>query len=100
MHNGKSLTAKDGKLEEGTEVVQYDYQGLDSQKWILRSNENGGLIISPLNNLDVSISIKGNVANGSELILSNTKYNNNQIFNLDNLSYETRTQENLSLIHI
>ena len=31
MHTRKSLTVKDGILEEGTEIVQAEYEGLDSQ---------------------------------------------------------------------
>ena len=30
MHTGKSLTVKDGKIEEGAEIVQYEYEGLES----------------------------------------------------------------------
>ena len=94
MHNGKSLTAKNNSLKEGTPIVQYDYQGLSSQKWVLRNNKNGGLVISPLNNLELSISIKGSIKNGDELILSNINYNNSQLFNLYNLSNEGKTHEN------
>ena len=34
-HTGKSLTAKNYNIKEGTEIVQNDYVGNDSQKWIL-----------------------------------------------------------------
>ena len=37
-HSGKSLTVKDNNLGEGTDIVQYDYQALDSQKWIIRDS--------------------------------------------------------------
>src|SRR5699024_4808077 len=73
MHTGKSLTVKDNNIVEGTEIVQEDYQGWDSQKWILRDSYKNGWIISLLNNPQLSISIEGNIANGSKMILSKTK---------------------------
>ena len=79
-HTGKSLTAKGNNLKEGTEIVQYDYKGWDSQKWILRDSNKNGWIISPLTNPQLAITIKGNIANGSILVLSKTKNNNNQMF--------------------
>ena len=93
MHNGKSLTVKDGNLKAGAQIVQYDYQGLDSQKWYIRKDENDALIISPLSNLQLSISCKGSIVNGAELILSNTNYEDNQKFNLYDLSDEQKTKK-------
>ena len=37
-HSGKSLTVKGNNLAKGTDIVQYDYQGLDSQKWMIRDS--------------------------------------------------------------
>ena len=54
MHTGKSLTVKDNDMQEGTEIVQSDYQGLDSQKWQIRDSGKSGWIISPLSNLQLS----------------------------------------------
>ena len=90
-HTGKSLTAKGGKIEEGTQVVQADYQGLDSQKWILRDSNKNGWIISPSSNPSLSISIKGNIENGAILELSKTQDNNNQMFALYNITAQERT---------
>ena len=90
-HTGKSLTAKDGKIEEGTQVVQAGYQGLDSQKWILRDSNKNGWIISPLSNPSLSISIKGKIKNGAILELSKTQDNNNQMFALYNITAQERT---------
>ena len=79
-HTGKSLTVKDGKIEEGTQIVQYEYTGSDSQKWVLRDSQKNGWVISPLSNLQLSITIDGNVENGSNLILSTVENNDNQMF--------------------
>ena len=93
MHTGKSLTVKDSNIAEGTEIVQYNYQGLDSQKWILRDSNKNGWIISPISNPDLSISVEGNIENGSKLILSKTEDNNNQMFYMYNISNDERTKE-------
>ena len=93
MHTGKSLTVKDSNIAEATEIVQYNYQGLDSQKWILRDSNKNGWIISPISNPDLSISVEGNIENGSKLILSKTEDNNNQMFYMYNISNDERTKE-------
>ena len=54
MHTGKSLTAKDGIIEEGTNLVQCDYQGLDSQKWIFSDSKINGWVISSYVNPQLS----------------------------------------------
>ena len=90
-HTGKSLTVKDNQLKEGAEIVQANYQGLDSQKWILRDSGKNGWVISLLSNPDLSITISGNIANGSKIILSKTKDNDNQMFYLYNITAELRT---------
>ena len=79
-HTGKSLTVKDGNLQEGAEIVQSTYEGLDSQKWIIRDSGINGLVISLMSNPTLSITVDGKIANGSKLILSNTQDNNNQMF--------------------
>ena len=93
MHTGKSLTVKDSNIAEVTEIVQYNYQGLDSQKWIIRDSNKNGWIISPISNPDLSISVEGNIENGSKLILSKTEDNNNQMFYMYNISNDERTKE-------
>ena len=93
MHTGKSLTAKDNRIEEGTQIVQYNYQGLDSQKWILRDSGKNGWVISPLSNPGLSISVEGSIVNGAKMILSKTEDNNNQMFYVYNISTEQRTKQ-------
>ena len=79
-HTGKSLTVKDGNLYEGAEIIQSTYEGLDSQKWLIRDSGVNGLVISLLSNPALSITVEGNIVNGSKMILSNTQDNNNQMF--------------------
>jgi len=93
-HTGKSLTVKDGNLTAGAEIVQATYKGLDSQKWVITDSNKNGLIISLLSNPDLSIAIKGNIANGAILVLENTEYNNNQMFYIFNESNSERTVQN------
>ena len=50
MHTGKSLTAKNNSIQEGTEIVQADYSGSNGQKWLLKDTKKNGWTISPLNN--------------------------------------------------
>lgn len=94
MHTGKSLTIKNNKIQEGTEIVQYDYQGLDSQKWIIRDSKKGGWIISPLSNPEFAITIQGTIKNGAKLVLSRTVENGNQMLCLYNITAQERTKEN------
>ena len=94
MHTRKSLTVKDGILEEGTEIVQAEYEGLDSQKWVLRESNKDSWIISLLSNPQLSITVEGNIANGSKLILANTEDNDNQIYYLNNITASEQVKTN------
>ena len=78
-HTGKSLTVKNGNLSEGAEIVQTTYEGLDSQKWIIRDSKVNGLVISLKTNPLLSITVEGNIENGSKMILAKTENNNNQM---------------------
>ena len=80
MHTGKSLTAKNNNVEEGTEVVQTDYIDGNGQKWRLRDTNKNGWIISPLSNPDLAITVDGTIQNGAKIILSKTLDNDNQMF--------------------
>ena len=85
-HTGKSLTVKDGNLSEGAEIVQSTYDGLDSQKWIIRDSKVNGLVISLKSNPLLSITVEGNIENGSKMILSKTENNNNQMLYFFNVT--------------
>ena len=94
MHTGKSLTIKDNNIVDGTEIVQYNYQGLDSQKWILRDSGINGWIISPLNNLELALSVNGTIENGAKLILDQSINSDSQMFYLFNISKEEKAKDN------
>ena len=93
-HTGKCLTVKDNNLKEGIEIVQYDYQGLDSQKWLIRDSGKNGWIISLLSNPQLSITVEGSIANGSKIILSQTKNSDNQMFYVVSTVDVTKTKDN------
>lgn len=65
--------------QEGTEIVQADYTGNNSQKWLLRDTHKNGWIISPISNPDLAITVQGSIQNGSKIILSKTQDNDNQM---------------------
>lgn len=94
MYSKKSLTAKDGKITDGNSIVQYDYQELDSQKWILRDTHINGWIISSFVNPELSLSIHGNIENGSKLVLSKTVNSEKQMLYTYRVSKEEKPKEN------
>ena len=65
MHTGKSLTAKNNSIKEGTEIVQASYSGSNGQKWVLKDTKKNGWVISPLSNTNLSITVQGSIKNGS-----------------------------------
>ena len=93
MHTGKSLTAKENNIKEGTEIVQSDYKGIDGQKWILRDSKKNGWVISPLSNPSLSLTVQGLISNGDKMVLSSTKDNDNQMYYLFNLNKSERTHD-------
>lgn len=94
MHTGKSLTAKNNKIAEGVEIVQNDFTGLDSQKWVVRDSNKNGWVISPLSNTKLAISIAQNIKNGEKLVLSKTEDNDKQMFYLYDITKQQKTKEN------
>ena len=79
MHTGKSLTVKGKNIKDETEIVQDNYTGDHSQRWILRDTHKNGWIISPISNPDLAITVQGSIQNGSKIILSKTQDNDNQM---------------------
>ena len=94
MHTGKCLSVKDNSIKENMSIVQYEYQSLDSQKWIFVDTKINGWLISPLSNPNLCISINGSIGNGSNLVLSEVKNNNNQMFYLINISKDEKVKAN------
>ena len=74
------MAVKNGKLQEGTEIVQSTYKGLDTQKWIIQDSKINGLVISSLANPELSITVEGKIENGSKIVLAKTQNNDNQMF--------------------
>ncbi len=93
-HSGKSLTVKNGKIAEETEIVQEEYKGLDTQKWIIRDSKINGLVISLLSNPEFSITVKGNIENGAKIILSKTENSDNQMLYFFNKNEKEKTVKN------
>ena len=94
MHTRKSITIKNGIIEDGSDIVQYDYKGLDSQKWIIRDSKKNGWIITPLTNPQLAISINGDITNGSKLKLAKCQVNDKQMYYLFNITQEAKTKDN------
>ena len=83
-HSGKYLTVKDSKIQKGTEIVQHERNNEESQKWIIRDNGNGSMSIVSIANNNLAIEIKGNIANGSILVLNEIGKIDNQKFSFTN----------------
>jgi len=79
-HSGKYLTVKDNKIQKETEIVQHEWKNEESQKWIIRDNGNESMSIVSIANNNLAMEIKGNIANGSIIVLNETKKIDNQKF--------------------
>ena len=82
VHSGKCLTVKWKNISSGTEVVQYEWNEGDNQKWIIRDNGDGSVGIIPLSDYSLTIDIYGAIENGSKLELYNNERNVKQRFTL------------------
>ena len=76
-HSGKYLTVKNRKIASGSEVVQYEWNDGENQKWIIRDIGNENMIIIPLLDNKLAINIRGLIENGSifELNINNGSIN-------------------------
>lgn len=79
-HSGKALTVKGRKIQSGTDVVQYDWNGGDNQKWTIRDNGDGSFGIMPFSNHKLALDIKGPIENGSVMEIYNNEKNIKQKF--------------------
>ena len=82
VHSGKCLTVKWKDISSGTEVVQYEWNGGDNQKWIIRQNSDGSLGIIPLSDYSLTLDICGPISNGSVMELYYNEENVKQKFSL------------------
>ena len=81
---------KNNNIEEGSQIVQEDYKGLDGQKWIIRDSKVNGWVIESLSNPELALSIEGTIGNGSKIILSKSETTDNQMYYLYNLNNEQK----------
>ncbi len=79
-HSKKYLTIKYRNVARGTEIVQYEWNGGENQKWIIRDNGDGSVGILPLSNPNLTITIRGSISNGSILELNQNEKTVNQRF--------------------
>ena len=81
-HSGKCLTVKNRNISSGEEVVQYEWNEGDNQKWTIRDNGDGSVGIIPLSNYDLTLDIYGQIENGSGMELYYNERNIKQKFSI------------------
>ena len=79
-HSGKCLTVKNRNISSGEQVVQYEWNEGNNQKWVIRDNGDGSIGILPLTNQDLTLDIFGDISNGSGIELYNNEKNVKQRF--------------------
>ena len=80
-HSNKSLTVKYNNSSIGSEVMQYDYNWGENQKWVIRDNGDGSMSIYPLSNWTYALNVNNNIQNGSVLNLNYNTQDNTEKFN-------------------
>ncbi len=85
-HSGKYLTVRDNQLVSGAEVVQNEWYNGDNQKWMIREKRPKAWVISLVRHPELSITIEGNIQNGSKLILKPTNNVINQTFYMESIA--------------
>ena len=79
-HSGKCLTVKNRNISSGEQVVQYEWNEGNNQKWVIRDNGDGSIGILPLTNQNLTLDIFGDISNGSGIELYNNEKNVKQRF--------------------
>ena len=79
-HSGKCLTVKNRNISSGEQVVQYEWNEGNNQKWVIRDNGDGSIGILPLTNQNLTLDIFGDIANGTGIELYNNEKNVKQRF--------------------
>ncbi len=85
-HSGKYLTVRDNQLVSGAEIVQNEWYDGDNQKWMIREKTPKAWEISLVSHPELSITIEGNIQNGSKLILHPTNHTANQTFYIESIA--------------
>ena len=86
-HSGKYLTAKNGKIQSGSEITQDDWKNTESQKWGIRDFGNGSIGIYSLANYNLMLNIKNKIENGSVIELKDNTGSSNQLFCFTNTTW-------------
>ena len=81
-HSGKCLTVKWKNISSGTDVIQYEWNGGDNQKWVIRDNGDGSVGILPLLDQSLTLDIYGPIENGSKMELYYNEKNVKQRFSI------------------
>ena len=79
-HSGKCLTVKNRNISSGEQVVQYEWNEGNNQKWVIRDNGDGSIGILPLTNQNLTLDIFGDISNGTGIELYNNEKNVKQRF--------------------
>ena len=91
-HNDKSLTVIYSKSSIGSEVMQYDFNWGENQKWIIRDNGDDSISIYPQSNWNYALNVNENIQNGSVLNLNYDNKDETQKFHLERY-YERYAEE-------
>ena len=91
-HSGKSLTVKYDRSSVGSEVMQYDFNWGENQKWVIRDNGNDNISIYPLSSWTYALNVNENIGNGSVLNLNYKTQDETEKFHLERY-YERYAQE-------
>ena len=92
MHSGEYLTIAGDEITDGAEIIQSKYEGLDSQKWIFKDSHINGWEIVSYTNVNLVISIDGNIENNTRLIVARNEDKNSQMFYMFNITKEENTK--------
>ena len=86
LHSNKALTVEQLSLKTQTEIIQEDYIGSDSQKWIIaKLTDETYLIISKLSELALDIEW-GNISNGTHIWQYDINNSNSQKFKFNKVN--------------
>lgn len=74
------LNCKNRNISSGEQVVQYEWNEGNNQKWVIRDNGDGSIGILPLTNQNLTLDIFGDISNGTGIELYNNEKNVKQRF--------------------
>ena len=82
INSKKVLDVANGSAVSGVNVWQYESNGTDAQKWIIRKNKDGSYNINSALNYKLQLDVvNGNALNGTNVRIYNANTSNSQKFN-------------------